>query len=140
MRRPPPHGEPVEYDVFLNYAREETDWCLRLVQRLHDAGVRVWLDLDVPSGADVRRQVDAALLRVRKMVAVWTPRYFAKDWTLDEIYSMQNRETAERQELIIPILREHSESIPPLLTRYNTIDFRDLVAGTRFCAGEPCRA
>jgi hypothetical protein len=99
------NDQEFKYDVFLSHASEDTDWCLRLAERLRDEGVRVWLDKwELLPGSHLEDRINDGLEHSRKMVAVWTKNYFAdhKAWTLAESYARLHADILSRDRLLIP--------------------------------------
>lgn len=105
-----------EYDVFLSHASEDTAWCEKLSERLRDAGVRVWFDKwELRPGHHVSNQINKAIQRSRKMVAVWSRNYFHPDkegWTLAESFSKQHPDVLADDRPVIPLLLEDCEILP----------------------------
>ncbi len=125
-----PHLAPVEepepeFDVFLSYASEDTPWCKVLAERLRDEGVRVWFDRwQLQAGDHLLHRINDGLRRSRKMLAVWSPHYFAdhKLWTLAEGYALQQPDVLARDRPLIPVLKEPCD-IPPLFRNILHLDF-----------------
>src|SRR5690348_8104070 len=66
-----------EYDVFLSYASEDRAWCERLVERLRDDGIRVWVDFrELQPGDHLQARINEGLERSRKLVALFSKSYF----------------------------------------------------------------
>ena len=70
----------IEYDVFLSYASEDSEWCENLAVRLRDEGVRVWFDKwQLQPGDHLLVRLNEGIEKSRKMIAVWTASYFRDD-------------------------------------------------------------
>jgi hypothetical protein len=124
-----PYHAPVEpepeFDVFLSHASEDTPWCETLAERLRNEGVRVWFDLwELKPGDHLLARLNDGLKRSRKMLAVWSPRYFAdhKLWTLAEGYAQQQPDVLAQDRPLIPVLKEACD-IPPLFVNILYLDF-----------------
>ena len=74
------------YDVFISYASEDREAVARpLVQRLKEAGLRVWFDEDeIQIGESLRKAIDAGLSSSRFVVVIASETFFAKHWGQDE--------------------------------------------------------
>lgn len=116
-----------QYDVFLSYASEETEWCAMLAERLRNEGVRVWFDKrKFKPSAQSSLSSTEALGQSRKVVAVWTANYLRDGIfrTVDERFHPQKSDALAHERKLIPLLREDG-SIPPTLEDCISIDFRN---------------
>lgn len=119
--------QDLQYDVFLSHASEDTAWCEMLATRLRNLGVRVWFDQwELRPGDHLEARLNTALKQSRKMVAVWTPSYFAdhKLWTYAEAFSQLHPDPLASERRLIPAWRASCE-IAPLLLSLIRIDFRN---------------
>jgi hypothetical protein len=95
--------ENRQWDVFINYASDDED---RLVGQLRfqlaRVRVSVWDDRkEVRVGAEVLKELKLGLHRSRSVVAVLSPRYFAKDWPRLELGGAM---FALPDDVVIPVL------------------------------------
>mgnify|MGYP005840935151 CR=1 FL=1 len=121
--------------VFVSYAREDSDFALRLGQDLRAAGAQIWLDqLDIPAGARWDEAVQEALARCPSLLVILSPDSAASDNVMDEVSF-----ALEEGKLVVPVIGRPCE-IPFRLRRLQYIDFtRDYDAAlaklTRSLAG-----
>jgi hypothetical protein len=103
---------------FFCYAREDSEFVLKLATALRDAGVELWLDqLDILGGQHWDRTVEEALSECGGMLVVMSPESVTSNNVLDEVsYAL------EEQKLVVPILLRVT-SIPFRLRRLHYIDF-----------------
>ncbi|WIV55188.1 toll/interleukin-1 receptor domain-containing protein [Amycolatopsis nalaikhensis] len=116
-----------EYDVFISYQRSGHDvpaWVRnhfhpRLTEVLDNnlyRDVKVFLDDQIPTGANWPGQLRSALLRTRVLVPVCSPKYFKDEWCLAEWHSMAKREElagdGHPRQLIYPVIFCDSWNFP----------------------------
>lgn len=78
-----------------------------LAQALVSSGYSVWIsDDDVRIGSSLPLRINDGLRSCRFGIAILSPAYLAKHWTMKELAALTSREEAERREIIIPILHE----------------------------------
>ncbi len=66
--------------IFICYAREDTDFVLKLAANLKDRGVPIWLDQwDIPPGARWNRAIDNALYECAQLLIVLSPAAVASE-------------------------------------------------------------
>jgi len=115
-------GGPVSMEelkhFFFSYAREDTEFVLRLAKELRAVGVKLWLDqLDIFGGQHWDRAVEGALETCEGMIIVLSPESSDSPNVMDEVaYAL------EKGKLIIPILLRSCD-IPFRLRRLQYIDF-----------------
>ena len=107
-----------ELKYFFSYAREDSEFVLRLAKELRDVGINLWLDqLDILGGQRWDRAVEDALQTCQGMIAVLSPDALASHNVMDEVsYALEERKT------IIPIILR-SCTITFRLRRVQYIDF-----------------
>lgn len=103
---------------FFSYAREDSDFVLKLANDLRIADAKLWLDqLDIRGGERWDRAVETALERCGGMIIVLSPDSVDSPNVLDEVsYAL------EEQKLVIPLLYRECK-IPFRLRRLQFIDF-----------------
>ncbi len=113
-------SDDYEYDVFISYAVEDKSGIVtELVQKLEEAGVRVWYAFNqfVP-GKSVHETIREGLKKSKYGVVILSPGYFAKEWPKKELHALWARESASER-VIIPIWHQINEeqikSIDPIL-------------------------
>ena len=115
------------YDVFVDYAHEDTEARERFVSALDAAkpGSRVFVDrFDIDNGAAWQRRVFENLDRCRRVVALLTPAYVRSAVCLEEfnIAWMRDRETALG---ILKPLYVRSHELPTYMRLRNYLDCRE---------------
>jgi TIR domain len=74
------------YDVFVSYARRDSERVVPIVGALRGEGVRVWFDeTDVPDFASITRSIREGLAHSKALVAYYSttyPRRHACQWEL----------------------------------------------------------
>jgi TIR domain len=110
--------EEIKY--FFSYAREDSEFVLKLAKELRVVGAKFWLDqLDILGGERWDRAVEGALGSCQGMIAVLSPESLDSNNVMDEVsYAL------EEGKLIVPILLR-SCVIPFRLRRVQHIDFTD---------------
>jgi len=108
-----------EYDVFLNYASEDTDRCEMLAGSLRNEGVRVWFDKP-------GTRLNEVLRKSHKMVAVWSTNYFndEKAWIITESFRRLNPDPLSKDRLLVPLMLEDCDVLPTFQD-IPYIDFRN---------------
>ncbi|MGZ9215086.1 MAG: toll/interleukin-1 receptor domain-containing protein, partial [Candidatus Binatia bacterium] len=100
-------------DIFLSYARENSEIAKLLSERLEHLGWSVWWDWEVPAGQNWREMIEQSLASMRCMIVLWSMDSIDGDWV---------KEAAEkgkaRRKLVAALIDEVN---PPL-------GFRDLQA------------
>jgi hypothetical protein len=105
--------------TFFSYAREDSEFVLRLVKELRAAGAAVWLDqLDIEPGQHWDSEVERALQQCPRHVTVLSPGAVHSPNVMDEVsYAL------EEHKKMIPLLYRDCP-IPFRLRRVQYIDFR----------------
>lgn len=70
--------------VFLSYDREDLSRARRVSQALEEAGLSVWWDRHIKSGAQYNREIDEALRRADAVVVLWSHKSIDSAWVRDE--------------------------------------------------------
>ncbi len=87
-------------DIFLSYAREDSDWAQRLAASLERAGLSVWWDQRLRAGDAfddvIQREVDAA----RAVLVLWSKHAVSSVWVKGEATA------AQQQNKLVPVLVE----------------------------------
>ena len=106
-------------EAFISYAREDSDFALRLVRDLRAVGAKLWIDqLDIPPSQRWDRAISDALSSCPRILVILSPDAVDSENVLDEIDFALGKEKA-----IIPILYRDCE-VPFRLRRVQYIDFR----------------
>jgi hypothetical protein len=113
--------------IFFSYAREDSEFVLRLVKELRFAGADVWLDqLDIGPGEHWDAAVETALRVCPCQVIVLSPEAVSSQNVMDEVsYAL------EEHKQVIPLLYRDC-TVPFRLRRVQWVDFRiDYTSGLR---------
>jgi len=83
------------YDVFISHASEDKkDFVDPLVEKLQNAGIRVWYDtLSMEWGKSLREQIDNGIKRSKFAILVFSKHFFAKKWPQRELDGILSKET-----------------------------------------------
>ncbi len=71
-------------DIFLSYARENSEIAKRLSERLENLGWSVWWDWEIPAGQTWRDTIEQSLASMRCMVVLWSMDSIDSDWIKEE--------------------------------------------------------
>ena len=104
-------GQPF-LDVFLSHASEDrTDVASPLAKALVACGYSVWIsDHEVVAGNSLPLKINEGLRSCRFGVAVLSPPYLNKHWTMKELAALASREEIEKRDIIIPVLHNTSRA------------------------------
>lgn len=93
------------YDVFICHAFEDKQAFVRpLAEALRAKHIEVWYDeFTLELGDSIRRAIDRGLRQSRFGVVILSKAFFAKGWTQYELDALVERETSEREKIILPI-------------------------------------
>ncbi len=70
--------------VFVSYARSDSDYVVRLVTELRRIGLGVWMDRDIPPGANWDQTIEQALGECDKMLLIASPASMLSENVQDE--------------------------------------------------------
>ena len=98
--------------IFISYARADSEVALKLGKDLRAAGVKIWLDqLDIATGEHWDDAIDDALKRCGKFLIILSPKSVASKNVKDELsFALQ------KEKVIFPVLYKECE-IPFRLSR-----------------------
>lgn len=103
--------------IFFSYAREDSEFALKLATNLRSAGVNLWLDqLDIPAGARWDRTVEEALKTCFCILVILSPASVVSHNVMDEVSF-----GIEEEKKIVPVRYLHCD-IPFRLKRIQYID------------------
>jgi hypothetical protein len=110
----------AEWDAFISHASEDKlKFVAALANQLRDRGLRIWYDDFVLGvGKSLRESIDFGLARSRYGVVVFSPYYFSKNWTHQEVNGLISRETGGLR-IVLPVwhgvTREQVRRFSPIL-------------------------
>lgn len=105
--------------TFLSYAREDSEFAMRLANDLKREGANIWLDqLDILASQHWDNEVEKALIQCGRMVVVLTPDSVGSHNVMDEVsYALEEGKN------VFPLLCRDC-TIPFRLRRVQRVDFR----------------
>ena len=108
----------VKFKYFFSYARNDTEFVLKLAKELRAKGGNLWVDqLDILGGQHWDQAVEQALKSCQGMLAVLSPESVGSNNVMDEVsYAL------EEGKQVVPILLRSCD-IPFRLRRVQYIDF-----------------
>ena len=103
------HKAPLQkrkYDVFLSHASaDKISYVEDLKQTLDILGIDVFYDKDtIEWGDEWKKKIYEGLEKSEFAIIVISQNFFGRDWTELELQNLLNRQNAEGQKLILPIL------------------------------------
>ena len=105
--------------TFVSYARDDSQFALRLVNDLKSAGAIVWLDqLDIAPGQRWDRTVEEALAACPRVLVVLSPSSVESNNVMDEVSF-----ALEQGKVVIPVLHRDC-TIPLRLRRMQYVDMK----------------
>jgi hypothetical protein len=105
IRTPVAKAQIPTYDVFICHASEDKAEIARpLALALKERGKTVWLDeMEIQIGDSLRRKIDQGIRSSRFGVVVFSPSFFAKQWTQHELDGLVDRELSGDDAVILPV-------------------------------------
>jgi len=104
-------------DIFLSYAREDSEIAKRLSERLESIGWSVWWDREIPAGQTWRDVIEQSLATMGCMVVLWSKESIHSDWVKEEA------EEGQAQRKLVPALIDNVK--PPM--GFRAIQAADLI-------------
>jgi tetratricopeptide (TPR) repeat protein len=110
-------------NFFISRSGEDRTWAKWIANTLEAAGHTTTLqDFDFKLGQSIPHQIKLALDRADHIIAVLSPSYLAKDYTLTELYSAFSVDPIGKTRLLIPI-RVTPCDLPRLINQFIFVDF-----------------
>ena len=110
-------------DLFVSYARRDSDFVRRLQEGLTGRGKDVWVDWeDIPPTADWFAEVQAGIESADAVVFVLTP-----DSLASEVCARELAHASAHNKRLVPVLHGpvNAAAVPPALAAPNWVRFRD---------------
>ena len=118
-------GNAAENDVFISYAKSDSEFASRLSLGLRKRGLKVWLDREsLQAGDSFSEAILSALSASRYCLIILSPSYFESAWSQSELMSARAL-TQNGLELNLVAILVHSVTFPAALRGYPYVDFRD---------------
>ena len=91
--------------VFFSYARGDSEFVLKLAEKMRSAGVDLWIDqLDIPAGARWDQTVGDALKSCPCLLVILSPTSVASQNVMDEVaYAI------DQKKKILPVLHQNCD-------------------------------
>lgn len=120
------------YDVFLSHASaDKLDYVEDLKQTLDILGINVFYDKDtIEWGDEWKKKIYEGLETSEFAIIVISENFFDRDWTELELQNLLNRQNAEGQKLILPIL--HGVSPEQLKKKYPAVADIQAIDSSRY--------
>lgn len=106
--------ETEPHDVFISYAREDSDWVrqnlyapLQKCRTAYGLPPRIFFDVGedgIQIGEDFQAAIDLAIEKAHKFVPVYSATYFRKEMCLTELRLARSRDCGFQQGLLLPIV------------------------------------
>jgi hypothetical protein len=90
-------------DVFISYAREDSDAVRELVKTLEQEGFSVFWDRDMAIGAEFEFRLEQALAEARAVVVVWSANSVGSPWVRGEAHDGLDRQ------ILVPVRLDESK-------------------------------
>jgi MinD-like ATPase involved in chromosome partitioning or flagellar assembly len=134
---PPSVQEPAdyEYDVFVSYDGANREAIVELVdairRELHMVlgyEPRMFMDVTEIRIGELWQETKNALIRSKVMLALFTPRYFSREWSQREFQTMlqRNKLTMGEPPLVPVLLSGNPRDFPRWAIEYQWLDMRDV--------------
>jgi formylglycine-generating enzyme required for sulfatase activity len=120
-RQPPPQ-------VFVSYSHKDKRWLERLqvhLKPLAREGMRVWDDTHIESGADWRKEIEAALAAARVAVLLVSPDFLASDYIAETELPALLHSAQERGTRILPLILYPSRFAKTRLAQFQAVNGPD---------------
>lgn len=93
-----------ESDFFICHASEDKDRAESLAKYLEKGGFKVWLDIDkIQPGDSISAVIEDALSRTAVVIALLSPDFFKKRWTLQELNTVLKYRKETQEKVLIPV-------------------------------------
>lgn len=114
------------FDSFISHASEDKESFVEpLANGLKKLGLKIWYDrFELKVGDSLRESIEAGLAGSKYGIVVFSPSFFKKRWTRQELNGLFSREMSGKKNRILPIL--HGVRISELTRRYP-------IQADRFC-------
>lgn len=118
-----------EYDIFISYASEDSDYVDKLEASLKKEGVSIWRDKsNIGWGQSIRQSIDNGLLKSKFGLIVISSKYIEKYWTGYELDGILNKESSTGRQMILPlwhnVTKDEIDKKSPSLSNRLALDTR----------------
>ncbi|OTP28244.1 TIR domain-containing protein [Enterococcus mundtii] len=118
-----------EYDVFISYASEDSNYVDKLESAFNDAGFSIWQDRrSIGWGNSIRQSIDNGLIKSKFGLVVISSEYIQKYWTNYELDGILSKESSTGRQMILPlwhnVTKDEVDSKSPSLSNRLALDTR----------------
>ncbi|WP_313630115.1 TIR domain-containing protein [Enterococcus devriesei] len=123
-----------EYDIFISYASEDSEYVDKLEKSFKNANFSVWIDKsNIGWGQSIRQSIDNGLAKSKFELIVLSSKYIQKHWTGYELDGILNKESSTGRQMVLPlwhnVTKDEIDKKSPSLsnrlaldTRFNSLD------------------
>jgi TIR domain-containing protein len=111
-------------DIFLSYAREDTDTAKVLAESLAGHGWSVWWDRKILPGVSFASMIEHELNAAKCVIALWSKASVNSDWCKNEA------DVACKRGVLVPALLEADVEIPLAFRHLQAADISDFDTGS----------
>lgn len=113
-----------EYDCFISYFSEDSNFVDRLERDLRLREIEIWRDKEeLEIGDPIATKIEHGLSRSYSFIIVLSPEALNSQWVMEELNAAYTKRIAGKLK-IFPVMHKECK-IPPLLAGYFRADFRD---------------
>ncbi|MDT2673339.1 TIR domain-containing protein [Enterococcus malodoratus] len=118
-----------EYDIFISYASEDSDYIDKLEASLKKEGFSIWRDKsNIGWGQSIRQSIDNGLLKSKFGLIVISSKYIEKYWTGYELDGILNKESSTGRQMVLPlwhnVTKDEIDKKSPSLSNRLALDTR----------------
>lgn len=118
-----------EFDIFISYASEDSDYVDKLEESFINADFSVWRDKsNIGWGQTLRQSIDTGLVKSKFGLVVLSSKYIQKYWTGYELDGILNKESSTGRQMILPlwhnVTKDEIDKKSPSLSNRLALDTR----------------
>lgn len=118
-----------EYDIFISYASEDSEYVDKLEEALKSAEFSVWRDKsNIGWGQSIRQSIDNGLVKSKFGLVVLSSKYIEKYWTGYELDGILNKESSTGRQMVLPlwhnVTKDEIDKKSPSLSNRLALDTR----------------
>ncbi|WP_315306504.1 TIR domain-containing protein, partial [Enterococcus devriesei] len=118
-----------EYDIFISYASEDSEYVDKLEKSFKNANFSVWIDKsNIGWGQSIRQSIDNGLAKSKFELIVLSSKYIQKHWTGYELDGILNKESSTGRQMVLPlwhnVTKDEIDKKSPSLSNRLALDTR----------------
>lgn len=118
-----------EFDIFISYASEDSEYVDKLEQSFKNAEFSIWRDKSsIGWGQSIRQSIDDGLAKSKFGIVVLSSKYIEKYWTGYELDGILNKESSTGRQMILPlwhnVTKDEIDKKSPSLSNRLALDTR----------------